>query len=103
MSPDVVAASKVRLSSPVLAMRRGVAVVSVILTMLNVAFAMLYLVWWQVNDWAAARSEAGHGFNQTMLLPHGELLWIVTNATLAFLVLLDTVWITLAIAAARAR
>jgi hypothetical protein len=83
--------------------RIGVVAVTFFLFLLNAAVAALYALWYVANDCSAARSEASHGFDPTMLLPHGGLFWIVANATLILLIAFDAVWVTFAIVAVRTR
>lgn len=63
-----------------------------ILASLNVAFVAFFVLYSIADEWAVDRSEASHGSDPTMLLPHDAALWIVANASIVILLAFDGVW-----------
>lgn len=70
---------------------------AVVLGALNVAVVTFYLLWSATDSWAVDRAEAGGGFDSSMLLPHGDLVWVVATLTLLLLALFDAGCIAFAV------
>ncbi|HEY0248826.1 MAG TPA: hypothetical protein VGC45_11260 [Gryllotalpicola sp.] len=67
-------------------LRVAVAVVGVLLNLAVVAFYVLYRI---ADEWAVDRSEAFGGFDQSYLLPHDALTWLVGTAAVVLLLVTD--------------
>ncbi|WP_344755796.1 hypothetical protein [Gryllotalpicola koreensis] len=79
------------------AIRVALAVVG---TVFNVVFFVFYALFRVADDWAVDRSEMHGGFDQSYLLPHGDLAWLVGAAAVVVLLVFDVLVALLLVAPA---
>lgn len=60
-----------------------------IVALLNIAVFSFYALWQNADAWAVNRSEANGALDTQQLLPHGDLMWVASNVSVALLLALD--------------
>ncbi len=83
--------------SPVSAQRRSpTRILAFALTIsLNVTLIMFFILWYAADSQAVNAAEGKSGFDQSVMLPHSNLLWIAAHTSLALMLALDACLVVL--------